>query len=356
MIPARPVRHRESGVTLIELMVVLALMATLLGIGISMYANLGKQGLFSATTARVLSSINRVRNSSMSHPAALQVNAGDPEKGQENSIRGVEFVTMAATQFEPPSKEETRIAGALDRNADVPPGATFQDGVVGKAISLAGGGALDFGNHPAYDATEGVSIDIWVCPSTAGTGTLVKRGEGLGLYLVRGGDGPSVRLELGFAAAGVGVSTNPESTVMETRKFEARSAVLPVGRWSRIVATYDRSAVTISIDVGRGPVEKLRERETAPLAPSRKSNLYVGGGSDSSFKGLLDDLRIEGVLGENYEPFPPQVVVEGPTRRIRFLGGRLDPAYHSRPEHLVLKYGRRTKEIVVGLEGNVESK
>jgi uncharacterized protein YkwD len=48
--------------------------------------------------SQVLSAINRVRNSSMTHPAALQVNAGDPDKGQENSVRGVEFVTMAASR------------------------------------------------------------------------------------------------------------------------------------------------------------------------------------------------------------------------------------------------------------------
>lgn len=347
--------HSDRGVTLIELMVVLALMATLMGIGISMYANLGKQGVFSATSARVLAAINRVRNSSMTHPAALQVNAGDPDKGQEISVRGVEFVTMAASQCEPPAEGETVLQGALDRNATLPPGASFQDGVIGKAIVLAGGGALDFGNHPAYDATEGVCVDVWVNPAAGGAGTIVRRGDGLGLYLTRGSEGPGIRFELSFVSTGTG-TTPSESATPDSRKFEARGAVVPVGRWSRIVATYDRSAVTISLDTGRGPVEKLRERETAPLAPSRKADLYVGGSSEGSFRGAIDDLRIEGVLGEAYEPFPPQVQVEGPTRRIRFLGGKLDPAYHTRPEVLVLKFGSRTRQIVIGLEGSVESK
>jgi len=349
---------REAGVTLIELMVVLGLMATLMGLGISMYANLGKQGVFSATTARVLASLNRVRNSSMTHPAALQVNAGDPDKGQENSIRGVEFVPMAGTQCEPPAQGESQILGVMDRNGSVPPGATFQGGVIGQAIFLTGGGALDFGNHPAYDATEGVAIDVWIYPTANSTGTIVRRGDGLGLYTVRGADGPTVRFELAFASGPLGTAGGAESAIVETRKFEAQGALIPLNRWSRIVATYDRSAVTIALDTGRGPVEKLRERESAPLAPSRKSNLYVGGGggSGSSFRGGIDDLRIEGVLGESYEPFPAQVLVEGPTRRIRFLGGKLDPAYHSRPEPLILKYGRRTKEIVIGLEGGVQSK
>ena len=51
----------DRGVTLVEILVVLALMATLMGLGISMYTNLGKQGVFTASVGRVLSTVNRVR-------------------------------------------------------------------------------------------------------------------------------------------------------------------------------------------------------------------------------------------------------------------------------------------------------
>ena len=347
------------GVTIIELLVVLTLMAALLGLGISMYTNLGRQGVFTASAVRVLSTLNRVRNSSMTHAAGLQVNAGDPQKGQENSVRGVEFITMCSTQCEPPGQGEPDLQGALDRNGILPPGAVFKEGVIGKGLFLEGGGAVDFGNHPAYDATEGVSVDVWVYPANNGGGTLVHRGEGLGLYLVRQGEGLTVRFELAFAAGPVTPGgAKPESAIVETRRFEPRGLEIPVKKWSRIVASYDRFFVTVAVDTGRGPVEKLRERETQPLAPSRTTSLYVGGGGGqgASFRGGIDDLRIEGVLGEAYEPFPPQVLVDGPTRRIRFAAGKLDPAYHTRPEVLVLRYGRRERKIVIGLEGNVTDK
>jgi hypothetical protein len=345
-------------VTLIELLVVLTLMATLLGLGISMYTNLGKQGVFSATTARALATLNRVRNSSMSHPAALQVNAGDPEKGLENSIRGVEFVPMFGTQCEPPSKEDPFVlVGALDRNGTLPPGADFRPGVVGQGLWLAGGGAVDCGNHPAFDATEGVAVDVWVYPETDAGGTLIQRGDGLVLSLIRQGSGPGIRFELAFASGPkVAGGASIESATVVQGKFEPAGVVLPLKRWSRIVAAYDRSAVVISLDTGHGPVERLRERETAPLAPSRKSHLFVGGGGGTSFRGGIDGIRIEGVLGESYEPFPPQVLVDGPTRRIRYLQGKLDPAFHTRPETITLRYGQRVREIVIGLEGNVVSK
>lgn len=374
MSPDRPPDRAAAprGVTLVELLVVLALMATLMGLGISMYANLGKQGVFTASVGRVLSTINRVRNSSMTHPAAIQVNAGDPEKGQENSVRGIEYVPMFQSQCEPPPSGETDMAGALDRNGILPPGAAFREGVIGKALFLDSGGAVDCGDHPAYDATEGVSIDVWVHPLSSSGGTLVRRGDGLGLYLTRGQNGLGIRFELAFSTGGTGApaapgsggippaSTRPESTIVDIKKFDAREVAIPVGRWSRVVASYDRRDVVISLDLGRGPVEKFRTEERHPLAPTRKSRLYVGGGGGdgSSFRGGIDDIRIEGVLGENYEPFPPDVRVraEKKSNRIRYLGGKLDPAWHTTAQTIVLEYGKRRREIVIGLEGNIVSK
>jgi prepilin-type N-terminal cleavage/methylation domain-containing protein len=371
-----PVRYRsghggalraERGVTLIEILVVLALMATLMGLGISMFTNLGKQGVFTATIGRVLSTVNRVRNSSMTHPAALQINAGDPDRGQENSVKGIEFVPMFQTQCEPPPEGTTELQAALDRTGTIPPGATFRDGVIGKAIFLEAGGAIDCGDHAAYDATEGVSIDLWIYPTTNAGGTLVRRGESLGLYLVKGATGLGVRFELGFAAGQAataaaavakGAALDAQSAIVETRRFEARDLGIPLNKWTRIVASYDRTNVVISVDYGRGPVEKLRQPERNPLSPARKTRLYVGGGGadGSSFRGGIDDLRIEGVLGEGSEPFAPQVRVTGKTKRIHFLGGKLDPAWHPANETITIEYGKRKRVIEIGLEGNIVSK
>jgi len=363
--PDRP--DSEHGVTLIEILVVLALMATLMGLGISMFTNLGKQGVFTASIGRVLSTVNRVRNSSMTHPAALQVNTGDPDRGQENSVRGIEFVPMFQTQCEPPPQGTTEIQAAMDRTGTVPSGATFRDGVIGKAIFLEAGGAIDCGDHAAYDATEGVSIDVWIHPTSNAGGTLVRRGESLGLYLTRGATGLGVRFELGFAAvqgtaaaaAGAkGAAADGQSAIVETRRFEARDCGIPANKWTRIVASYDRSHVVIAVDYGRGPVEKLRQGEKAPLAPAKKTRLYVGGGGGdgASFKGGIDDLRIEGVLGEGNEPFAPQVRVTGKVNRIYFLGGKLDPTRHTSNQTITIEYGKRKRVIEIGMEGNIVSK
>jgi len=348
---------REGGVTLVELMVVLALIAVLMGIGVSMFTNLGKQGVFTSTVSRVLSTINRVRNSSMSHPAALQVTAGDPVKGEPSLVQGIEYVPLWQSQMEqPPDNDPSTLTGAMDRNGILPPGAVFKDGIIGRALFLEGGGAVDCGNFSVFDATEGVSIDLWVHPTSVAGGTLVRRGEGLGLSLVRQGDGLVIRFELGFASVGAGGKA--DSSLRETRSFEPRGVQVPVGKWSRIVASYDRNHVVILMDTGRGAVEKLRTPEKAPLSPQTDAHLYIGGGGGAglSFRGGIDDVRLEGVLGSEYQPFPTGVSVAGPTRRIRFVNGKLDPAYHSRAETLVLRYGQRERNLVIGLEGNITSK
>ena len=350
----------ERGVTLVELLVVLALIAVLMGIGVSMFTNLGKQGVFTSTVARVLSTLNRVHNSSMSHPSALQVTSGDVETPGANSVQGIEFVPMWQSQCEPPPAggDPSVLTGALDRNGILPAGAVFKDGVIGRALFLEGGGAVDCGNLSVFDATEGVSLDLRVLPVNVGGGTLVRRGDALSLALTRQSEGLGVRLDLGFASLSGAPGEQPVSGIRESRTFEARDLVLPVGRWSRIVATYDRNHVVILVDTGRGLVEKFRKEEKAPLSPPADAHLYIGGGGGAgmTFKGGIDDIRLEGVLGSEYLPFSTGVSVDGPTRRIRFVNGKLDPAYHSLSETIILRYGKRERPIVIGLEGNVTSK
>ena len=347
----------DDGVTLIELLVVLALNGALHGLGIGMYANLGKQGVFSATVGRVLSTMNRVRNSSMTHPAALQIHGGDPEKGQLNAVQGLEFVTMWQSQCEPPAPGTNYIAGALDRNGEVPAAASFKSGVMGQAVFLEGS-AIRCGNYPAYDATRGISIDMWIYPTVATSGVLVRRGNGLELSTTREEGGVGIRWVLGFAAGGAVVEgAKPGSVTAENREFHPKDAVLPLNKWSRILCTYDGSDVVIAVDLGRGPVERLREKTRGePLAPSSEDELFIGGGGKGSFRGGIDDVRLESVLGESFEPFAAQIKVEGKSRRIYFLNGKLDPTRHSRPETILLTYGKRRKEIVIGLEGNLEQK
>ncbi len=353
-------RSPEKGVTLMELLVVLALLGVLMGLGVSMFTNLTKTGAYTATVSAVLSVVNDVRNSSQTAPAALQVLAGDPQKGEENGVRGIRYSTLFESQCEPYAAEgetEKELVGALGRNGYLPGTAVFVPGRIGKALHLSDG-FVDCGNIAAYDATEGIALDVSLFPLSNRGGVVVARGSGFVLSLERRGEGLDVRLELAFAAGGTGApGEKPESTVEERAIFETRDGGVRVGQWARIVVGYDRSNVLLSVDSGRGPVERVRQPETKALRPSRGENLTLGGGAGgATFHGYLDDVRLSGLIGGDLVLSPQGVQVLGPSRRIHFRGGKLDPAHHSRAETLTLRSGRKERHIVIGLEGNIMDK
>jgi hypothetical protein len=246
------------------------------------------------------------------------------------------------------------LPAALDRDAELPGAARFVPGVLGQALYLEGGGRVDCGNHPAYDATEGISIELWVHPLSDRGGVLVQRGTGFAAALDKRAEGLTPRFDLNFASGTADEKGNLTSVVAESRTFEAKGAIVPVKRWSRVIFTYDRSAVTIAVDTGRGPVERLRVEEKATLLPSKDARLFLGGGEAAAFHGYIDDVRVDGVLAGAAQPLPREMRVVGPSRRIHFLRGRLHPAHHSRAESIVLESGKRRREILVSTEGVVE--
>jgi len=350
--------------TLLEILVVLALVGILMGLGIGGYLRLGRQGVWQAEVGRVLSAINRVRNASRAHPAALEVMAGDPEKGL-NGIRGMEFDRLFYSQCEPPEPGEDAgvLQGAMDRNGSLPGGVKFENGVIGKCLDLGGVGAVDCGDHPAYDVTDGISISLWVFPSSLRGGTLVQRGPNLGVSLVPAGDALTVLFELGLTQGkDAAPGKAPSSAVPESHTYQPKALRVREKQWIRIVVAYERTpeggTVTIAADQGFGPVEHLRVEEKGSMlamVPSRGAELLLGGGR-IPFHGMNDDVRIDGVIGEEPRPFAAGVKVLGPSRRIRFLSGKLDPARHQQAETIVLVSGDRRREIVIGLEGSVLEK
>jgi hypothetical protein len=100
-------------------------------------------------------------------------------------------------------------------------------------------------------------------------------------------------------------------------------------------------------------VERFRKEEHAPLAPSTEARLYLGGSEGAAFHGYIDDVRIDGVLGGDLLPLPPQMSLAGPSRRIHFLRGRLHPGHHTRAETIVIQGERRKRSISVSTEGVV---
>lgn len=321
--PVRP-RRREHGFTLMELMVTMAIAASLMGLGAGLFMSMGKRTATENALSGISSLVVNVRNQSSRFPAMLVV---DPPAG---TVQGMSQEVRQELHFDPravPGSPTAVVAQGIEgRDCDfvgnrVDPTA----GRVGGALRLEGG-RVDCGKYPAYDVTDGMTVELWMKLDSIGSAELIRKGDAL-----------SVRLESG------GVIT-AKVAVQDERGSEKVSATAQVpgivrGRWFGVRVAYDRTELTIATDLGFGWVVRGRKAESRRLEPSREDNLVIGG-----FAGFLDDFRFAGVHSAEPITMPPGVKIVGDKPYvIHFVGGRLDNAVHLGVQRVAIESsGRRT--------------
>jgi prepilin-type N-terminal cleavage/methylation domain-containing protein len=358
---------RAGGFTLMEILVVMALISVLMGLGIGMYRSMSSLGKGAQARNTLVETIQMVKVSSWSWPAELVV---DPAG---NRVYGREFRTFASCNFEPSTAEGADPADII--GVGVKNGRILGDGILegfpsghtGGGLVLELGGA-DFGNYADYDVTHGVSLDISVYPTQNRDMFLVRKGKSYGLMLdqASGDSGPVV---VGYLSLGT-VEDLRKNRVNEPVRFRVDDYPLMLNRWNRIVMNYERSRVTIAIDSwDRGPVPRLsvEEKEERYILPDRNEHLLVGDGGRRGITGRVDDLKMAGIFPGELRSFPEEITVAwiDPQReagkqevsdeilRVRFLNGKLDPAYHQSEVSFLLKYKGEAQKLTIGLLGNI---
>jgi prepilin-type N-terminal cleavage/methylation domain-containing protein len=317
-------RNGRGGFTLMELMVTMAIAASLLGLGAGLFVSMGKRSASESALANVSSLVVNVRNSSSRFPAMIRV---DPEA---NAIQGMAQEVRQELHFDPRVLEGREIRESGIENTTCEMGTASIEpnaGRVGGAARL-GGGKIDCGNYAAYDVTDGLSVELWIKPDANGSADLVTKGDAFRLRLEPGN----------HLSATIGVRDDHGVTkVANTVSFPP---VRP-GQWLGIKATYDCNTLQLFTDNGHGWMPRgTPKAETRRLTISRDANLFVGG-----FAGLLDDFRFAGVHATPPVPLPDGVHLVGksPRRPIHFLGGRLDPSIHMGAETIAMDSpGKRT--------------
>ena len=344
--------RRNAGFTLVEVLVVMAIISVLMGFGIGMYQSLASLGKAGQARNTILETIKSVQASSMTRNAALVV---DPVNTR---VYGLEFVTVASCNFEPADDPDAEAAGtviglgyksgAVLGEHELSP---FPYGHTGGAIGFRSAGIVNFGNYADYDLVEGVTLRIWIFPTQNVGMDLIRKGESYGLSLKRGPGGPLVE---GFLK--LGSLDEPGGGSVE--RFTVADHPLLLNRWNGIVMKYDRNLITVAIDsFGRGAVERFRKAgETRPILPDPDADLTVGG-SRGGVIGRVDDMMVAGIIAGDVRQMPGEVGIEGTeVRTIYFREGKLDPEYHQSPETIVLLYEGMPTPLTIGLLGNIIEK
>jgi len=340
---------KSAGFTLIEVLVVMAIISALMGFGIGMYQSLSSLGKATQARNTIIETMQQVKGSSLKMDAALVV---DP---QGNRVYGLEFGTVASCNFEPPTDPDadTTIIQGLSYKVGKNTGGElkpFPYGHTGGAVGFPAGGEVDFGNFADYDLVEGVTLEIWVYPTANITADLIRKGGSYGMRVKRGPGAPIVE---GFLNLGE-MTTENGVVAAGKERFDTGTYTLKLNHWNGIRVKYDRNTISIALNVhGRGMVERFVKRdEKRPLAPDLDAHLIVGA---AQFQGRLDDLKVFGILAGGERKLPNDVMIEGDkVRTIFFKGGKLDPRHHQAPETIILIYAGVASPITIGLLGNID--
>lgn len=332
--------RRDAGFTLMELMVVMVIAASLMGLGAGLFTSMGKRTASQSALANLQSTIVGVRNASSRFPSMIVV---DPDSTPP-VVQGLYQEVLQEFHFDPravPGGGAPTVAWGIEGRQCNPGGAQVVDGGrVGGALRL-GGGRVDCGNYAAYDVTDGVTVELYMKPDgPLQPADLVTKGEALRLRIEQGGK----------LTGSIGVKAEHGS---EKATTTAQLPPVKPGQWIGVRLSYDRNELALATDTGYGWVQrgtpKIEDRRMA-LAPDQ--NLLVGG-----FSGLLDDFRFAGVHATTPLEMPPGVKLIGvgkkPYKPIHFIGGRLDPTVHFGPQDVIFEADNTRTILEVATNGTL---
>ncbi len=334
-------RPARSGFTLLELLLVMGLLGTILGIGLGTFASFdpGRR----AARGLVANALRQARNEAIANRAPARVKF-DPLTRTVTS----EGTTVAGTwRF-----ETSELVGARELNglAQGFPGTMLtEDGFVGHALDLDLGErgcrvVIDLSSEPLFQLRRGFRVSCALRPKELKASTILDLGGVLTVEAVADG---SIQFSVVTRRVDeLGRSFPGESVVVKTAP-----GAIEAGRWSQVEVRYDGRWLSALSD---GVPVAMRE-ESRELWDVEKP--LVIGGARSGYNGQIDDLVVV-VTKEGEEFILPSSVefeIQEPFE-VRFdEGGGLDPVAHARPMEVGLRFEDGTRDsLTVQMYGTVE--
>jgi len=349
--------HAQSfkrGLTLLELLLVMAIMGVVFGLGLGAFAALDAPD--DASLGLVRSTLRSASNEALSRETEARVRfVRETDVGGEvvGALLPSKLFVAGTWHF-----ETEALKGAFGIDGAGFSLRTVDDGFIGHALSLAQKGAearFDVKKDPAFDPSEGFVVELCLRSQAIeeSAGHVLNIGNSIGIDLMPDG---SLR---GWIAPDF--STGKERAVASAKGgtfmfAESGPHSVVAGRWSRVRLEYDRRRLAIDVD-GR-PYQRI-----AADLPVRElvGPMVLSNADRQGFRGDVDKLVVS--LFQFTEPVElPRGVTftEATPREVVFSGGGgLDSAVHRGPVEIGLRFldgseGSHIKKVRVNLFGTVE--
>ncbi len=331
-------RTRRAGMTLIELLIVMGIVAVILGAGLGALAGIDTGS--GSAVALVNSSLRSANNWAVARRAPARI-AFDAEA---NTIHAEGLAVIGTWHFEtnPPR-------GAFTLNGSYQGVSLADDGYLGKALDLEGaeeGGVYSVPVHTSstYDLSSGFQIAFAAKPVGTGTARVIAIGETLAVELSSNG---AVKAWFQGERREANAVATPSGKVLA----QTSPGLLRVGSWSRILVSYDRNALAIF-------VEGVPAASTSDEAYVRKvTGPLVVGAPRRQWPGRIDSLVVSAVAADEVIDLPEGVsfAETAPKQVVFAAGGGLDRRAHAGPVRFALDFEDGTSEqIEVGVYGTVQ--
>ena len=347
-------RRCRAGVTLIELLIVMGLLATVFGVGLGAFAALDVEQRQAAGVVKETLRAARGAALSFRTPARVRIDSGS------GSLEASRLEVIGTWAFER-GPVASQVAGAFGLDGLAEGGAWTSDGWIGDALSLAGDGRVEvpIRGHSEWDFRDGFSIRIAVRRDDTGGGHLLRIGRTLGLdvgargelraWIVPALDG-SVARGGGTDAEATG-SVHPNGGRAGGRVvLETEAGVVPPGQWVRLRFSYDRRAMELAAD----SIPRARRELEQPVWVL--DGPLVLSDEERPFPGAVDALVISAMVVDEPRHLPDSVHFGAVPKEVRFgPDGSLERPFHTGPVELQLEFDEGGTEVItVGIYGTIE--
>lgn len=322
---------KQRGLTLLEMLIVLTLIATLLGVGVGVFGQLtlGKQ----AAPGLVKNVLRSARSFALLEgaPARVAIDA------KNRSLRSFGLRTIGLWHLESDEME-----GAFRHNGILHGGEIVPEGRIGQGVRFSGKGdgwiELPVGTLSSFQTPEGIAVEFDLLLDRPQSATLVERKNSFSLQCTADGKLRALISLEGTAMEGGG-----------SNQAQTREGALPWGRWTRVGLLYDRKRLRIVID----GIEEVAVEERGALRCPPEPVIF--GSPTSRLEAKLDEIRISAVVAGEEAVLPKEVeLLPGPSEVQFDAAGNLDPSVHAVPAVLTLQLdGGKKIPIEVGIYGTI---